>query len=320
MPISKRSSFKLTDPCPCGSGRPIRWCCFDGESRLRLPVPSIMTPGNRTNFANPRCFLSITNDCVRSISGEHFISAALLKDAFGDHIWVSGFPWQRSSEKKHLSVKNLTANNLCTRHNSALSPLDAVVAGFFTDLRVVVADICRKTLSRKSMTRVASGEALELWMLKAAFGFTSMNYPDADEAHSSTKPDISPAAIRTLLTGKWEDGCGLYMSYREGDLLDPYDSRLGLRPLFLAGSKQLVAVQFQFCGITFDLIINADGWLHSSYQEISVRRPSGFIFVHGRRENMFALTWPKGHHPAMITIDCGSVRRAKRSRMESGKR
>ena len=53
-------------------------------------------------------------------------------------------------------------------HNEALSPLDLEAGIFFGALANALTDLNRKTLSRKPVFHLASGEALELWMLKVA--------------------------------------------------------------------------------------------------------------------------------------------------------
>ena len=55
-------------------------------------------------------------------------------------------------------------------HNEALSPLDLEAGIFFGALANALTDLNRKTLWRKPVFHLASGEALELWMLKVACG------------------------------------------------------------------------------------------------------------------------------------------------------
>jgi nitroreductase len=82
---------------------------------------------------------------------------------------VDGVPWLKGTSKA-VPINALAANILCTRHNSAMSPLDTMAGKFFAALRRVYDDLGNpKTLSRKSQWFLFSGEELELWLVKTAF-------------------------------------------------------------------------------------------------------------------------------------------------------
>ena len=74
--------------------------------------------------------------CEGPISGEHLISKSAIEVLRGDgDFTISGLPWLEVGEEKRLAPANLTANCLCRRHNSGLSPLDDAAALFFSSLR-----------------------------------------------------------------------------------------------------------------------------------------------------------------------------------------
>ncbi|WP_338310655.1 hypothetical protein, partial [Bradyrhizobium ottawaense] len=62
-------------------------------------------------------------------------------------------------ETKALATKNLIANCICRRHNSALSPLDAAAKIFFAGLRD-----CLES-SEDVLPYLLSGHDVERWLL-----------------------------------------------------------------------------------------------------------------------------------------------------------
>jgi hypothetical protein len=112
-----------------------------------------------------------TGDCSSTLSREHFLSEAVLKLIGEKHVAVNGVPWLPEGETKALPISGLVGNILCTRHNSAMSPLDTAAVEFFGAIKSIYGDLGNyKTLSRKHQWWLLSGEELELWLLKTAFG------------------------------------------------------------------------------------------------------------------------------------------------------
>jgi hypothetical protein len=99
--------------------------------------------------------------CEAPISGEHLISESVIEVLRGDgDFTVSGLPWLEAGEIKKLAPKNLTANCLCTKHNSALSPIDNAAALFFSALRE-----CMEAKTAPN-PYLLSGHDVERWLLK----------------------------------------------------------------------------------------------------------------------------------------------------------
>jgi hypothetical protein len=125
---------ELQDPCPCGSGAKLEVCChtITGRpwKRFRDPVP----PPPKTNYSHPKCYLSATADYNRKLSGEHYVSRAVLAE-IGTAVDISGMPWQRPDQHQSLPINALTANVLCRRHNLALTGLDKEAVAFFRSSR-----------------------------------------------------------------------------------------------------------------------------------------------------------------------------------------
>lgn len=87
----------------------------------------------------------------------------------GEGLKVRGMPWW-PGEAKPITPDHLTARILCQRHNSALSPLDAAAERAFRALGDAIAHASRKSLARRTLHFMLSGEALELWSMKTMAG------------------------------------------------------------------------------------------------------------------------------------------------------
>src|SRR5690242_12271788 len=71
--------LNLSDPCPCGSGKPGGACCWRGPSLgFVVPEANPRPPGPKTGHANPECYARSLNDCSEDISKEHYISRNVL--------------------------------------------------------------------------------------------------------------------------------------------------------------------------------------------------------------------------------------------------
>src|SRR5262249_35605606 len=150
------------------------------------------------------------------LSGEHYLSKAVLM-AMGGKITIDGVPWLPTGEKREIGVNNLTARVLCKRHNSALSPLDAVAGEFFSVLRNINTDLTTKSLSRKRSHYFFSGEELELWMLKTLCGMIYSGNALADGVRLLGNNRVDYLIVQSALeVGLWPANCGLHMKATVG--------------------------------------------------------------------------------------------------------
>src|SRR5271163_10254 len=96
--------------------------------------------------------------CVAPISGEHLISEAVIRVLMADGDFsVSGLPWLEAGEERVLAPQSFRAKCLCTKHNSALHPLDDAVHYFFASLKSYL------ELDSGSRHALISGHDLERW-------------------------------------------------------------------------------------------------------------------------------------------------------------
>jgi hypothetical protein len=169
--VGTKLPWRPQDPCPCESGSLLRDCCLLKTGELRKEVPSLQPQGPSSGLRQSRCYLASTEDCSSKLTGEHYMSRTVL-DAFPGTpaVAINGMPWLAPGERRIVGINSLTANILCDRHNSSLSPLDTEAGRIFRMLQAIDVDLTNRSLSRKNKFYLVSGELFELWMLKAACG------------------------------------------------------------------------------------------------------------------------------------------------------
>ena len=182
------------------------------------PTPPI--PGQ----AQSKCYIRLTNVCSTKISGEHYVSAAILAE-FGN-LRTSGLPWFGPGVTQ-VGINTLTSKILCTRHNSVLSPLDTEGRRMLVAIRDGINHVWKKSLSTKTLFRIASGEAFEFSGLKTLMGLLAANFAWTDGASTLNEFTLPEALILgALTTGRLPPGYGHYVGHL-GDML--YDT-VGFAP------------------------------------------------------------------------------------------
>ncbi len=193
--------------------------------------------------------MASTMDCSDRISGEHYISAAIL-DEFGQ-LRTTGLPFFGEGETR-VGRNALTSKILCTRHNSALSPLDQEGRRMLVAIRDALNHVWRKSLSRKTLYRIVSGEALELWGAKTLMGLLKANIARTDGESTADAFQIDePAMARILTVGRMPPGCGLYLS-QDSDLL--HDT-IGFAPITHQQGR-VSGLRVSFMGIVMDFLVD----------------------------------------------------------------
>ena len=263
---------------------------------MLLPTPP------RTDHKHVGCYLGETADCSFDLSAEHYMSRSVL-EAIGPRVAINGAPWLSAGETREVGISSLTAKILCRRHNSALSPLDAMAGEFCRQLRAIYADCERKSISRKREVTLISGEALELWMLKAACGFFFSKNAAKDGARLIDDHLLNQeVVIDCFFRNHWAPGGGLYIRASQGHAFDVNRS-VAFAPLTASGDKQVVGAGLFLLGLEFMILfdpiaadsgrLTREGWFH---------RPSELLFEAGRRSYAILLTWEPGTPPRSIRM------------------
>lgn len=286
---TSRVILQREGPCPCGSGKRFLGCCMQIDGYVQKLLPILTLPGNKTEFSQPGCYLASDQNCSQGLTGEHYISRSVLA-VLGEQIKVVGVPWLQKGEERTVGLNSLTANLLCKRHNSALSPLDDEAGKFSHHLDQIHRDLNRHSLSRRKKAHLFSGEAIELWLLKVTcgvcLGFAAKDGVKLKTDHVSDFEKIRFAFYRRV----WDVGGGLYLNARLGSTVVGRN-RISIAPLTVIGEKRIVGARVWLFGLEFDLLFDmkgigppVGGYIH---------RPSTIEFKGGRRSHFVVLTWPR---------------------------
>jgi hypothetical protein len=294
---SKKIKLSPAELCPCGSRSVIASCCLDpSDGSLRKKVPSLEPSGSVTNFAHPGCYLRATDNCSYDISREHYISANVLEQIAASEkaVQISGLPFLAEGETKALPVGSLTAKILCQRHNSALSPLDQEAGRFF---QMLTEAMMRTTGKGSGSSRrdlwLASGTAVELWMLKVACGlyFSRLGSSQQNRVGDTHSIDMKKV-IDALLHGNWDERAGLYFNGDTGTIITTA-FHVQAAPLTDDVLMKMGGVRISLLGFICDLVFDTLGTKQGPWSGV-IHRPGELSFEseNGRKKYLL-LSWPK---------------------------
>jgi hypothetical protein len=226
--------------------------------------------------------------CDGGISGEHLISESviLLLKADGDFS-VSGLPWLDDGETKIVGPKSLTANCLCRKHNSALSPLDDAALFFFSSLKFCL------DREADSMRYLVSGHDIERWLLKTLKAMaTSGNLARGRERLSGAF--ASDVQVLDMLDDPrhWPEGAGLYCVMNAGDRTEN-QNRFQLAP-FTNPHGELSGLGANILGLDFVLMLEPPILSESPMLAKAEFRPSQILVTYPTATNWIAISWDDG--------------------------
>jgi hypothetical protein len=154
------------DSCPCASGKLYRDCCLGPNNTLRTKPSITCPPAPKTGFSNPGCYAAELVDCSENLSREHFISQGILRVlSRNGKVKIYGFRWQEENTTLELPTSTVSSRILCTRHNNALSGLDAMALRLFQGIDNVILQV-----ARQDQVFLFHGADLERWLLKTLCG------------------------------------------------------------------------------------------------------------------------------------------------------
>ena len=202
-------------------------------------------------------------------------------------------PWFQPEESRVLPINGLAANILCTRHNSALSPLDTEAGRFFRAAVAIDKDLAVSTrLSGRGNMHLFSGPTLEMWMVKVACGiFYSRIGRDGGERLIDEHEFDERLAVDALAQGRFEKGAGMYVRGGLGQILTA-DHSLSVGPILHSDEKRVVGALLVLRGRQF--VVLFDPKRASTFSEESwMYRPSELVASNDRRAHIIRLTWPR---------------------------
>jgi hypothetical protein len=237
-----------------------------------------------------RCWGRVLGGCTGGISGEHVITESLF---LGDTIGVKGLPWCREGHK-FIGKASYTANILCRKHNSDLSPVDDAGTLAFATLRKVASihgnrsDMIQHGVWAGRFDDVAheiQSQWLERWLLK-----TLINMELAGKQGLAVGSNAAPGEIDRELVElafglrPFEKGAGLYFAAFDGEAIE-----MGERVQYSSwikdvnASSYVLAGAFFFYGFRFFLCLEQAGFPYS-------------LHIMGRELKLM-------HHPETINIE-----------------
>lgn len=285
----------LNGPCPCGLPKSARVCCFNG-SDWHKPSATLGLRALPTAARVERCYMKELGSCVAPISGEHIISESVIRVLMADGDFsISGLPWLEAGEERISAPRDIRANCLCTKHNSALHPLDDAAKYFFSSLK--------SYLESDSGPRHAliSGHDLERWLLK-----TTKAAAVSKNLARGRKP-ISGAfardkAILDMLdsVSDWPAGAGLYCVMNTGDLTVNHP-RFQLQPI-TNNQDEIEAMALNILGLTFVLLLETLDLEKYPFLRGAKYRPGRIAIAYPSSINWITISWEDGMAHEFLSV------------------
>ena len=228
--------------------------------------------------------------CDGRISGEHSHSIMLLLKEEGEFS-ISGVPWLAEGETKIVSPSTLTANCLCQKHNSALSPLDAAAGHFFAAVKSSLEGTPR------SARYLISGHDIERWLLKTVKALAAKKNLALGRQPLSDSFSSDVQVLDTIDDPHgWPEGAGLYCTMKEAEKTANH-SRFQLQP-YTNQSGELVGFGVNILGLAFVLVLEPLDLKGYPQLRNAKYRPGQISIAHPTSTSTIGISWEDGaqHH------------------------
>lgn len=276
-------------------------------------------PGPKTGHVVEGCLGAPLEDCGGKLSGDHYISRALLKwlneagDSFGmprATLIARGIPGLAPGEQRSMPPSALTVKAFCQRHNSALSPIDDEALRFFMSLAEITTQLQAPQTSLVHDSRPFNGHDLERWFLKALCGMSAFR-PSHLFSDLPVSVDLEREWIEMLFgVSLFTDRRGLYCPGTLGRIT--YGG-LGFSLDPLRKGVSLAGLRTEFQGLAFNLFLRpVFGPDQSALDDIQLFRPAALHFSNGVAERALMLCWdlPGDGSSIHIRVHPPEIRRA----------
>jgi hypothetical protein len=274
------------DPCPCRSGKTTYECCMQADGTLRVKFASPLPPGGITSFSHARCYLRDTRNCSEDMSPDPYTSKSVA-DMFRAKAIDASLIWS-NGRTTTVGIENPTSPIACSRHNSALSSLDAAAAQAFSNIFDAASYVIKKSLATKRTCYAASGEGLELWALKLLFGAHAAMAASGADAPKDSQPLHVGIFQRALEGEALARPCGLYLKRTVLQMGDP----VGCGPLKAETTNRVTGLRFSAAALQFELIVDAAGLDGEAMRRQCFYRPSSIDFIGKKRTANIFLSGP----------------------------
>jgi hypothetical protein len=234
--------------------------------------------------------------CDGGISGEHLITQSIMLLLKGDGDFsISGVPWLTSGETRVIRPKTLTANCLCRKHNSALSPLDTAALYFFTALK--------SCLGREahSARYLVCGHDIERWLLKTVKAMAVSKNLARDGKRLSGAFSSDDKMLNMLDDPThWPDGAGLYCVMNAGDVTQNH-SRFQLQP-YMNRRDEINGLAVNIMGLVFVLMLEAPDLTAIPQLKGAQYRPGQISVSYPYSTNWIAISWDDGMQHKTLSL------------------
>jgi hypothetical protein len=239
------------------------------------------------------------------ISGEHTLSDAVLRELSPTGvIEVSGLGKKGADEFVSVPIAGFRSNVLCDRHNSALSPLDAIGHRFFKSFRALNAELRDKTRRPRSRSYLFNGHDIERYILKILCGDGFANkMQDAAGRIRNWRPSVQWIRILYGLE-PFPAGWGLYLAAALGRDIALDQNSLGVCPV-INEKGELCGARFQMFGLEFELLMTVPNRTQERYAENCRYRPAEVLFDDGRAVHGILFGWDTKGEAGSLTIAFG---------------
>ncbi|GLR90911.1 hypothetical protein [Bradyrhizobium iriomotense] len=208
---------------------------------------------------------------------------------------IAGLPWLAPGEEKILAPQSLRTNCLCTKHNSALHPLDDAAQYFFASLKTY--------LERDGGMRHAlvSGHDIERWLLKTAKAAAVSKNLARGQTPLSGSFSRNPAIMDMLDDPcHWPEGAGLYCVMNTGDTMMNHP-RFQLQPLTNA-QEDIEALALSILGLGFVLLLEPRDVGKHPFLQGAKYRPGRIAISYPTSTNWLTMSWEDGRVHEALTV------------------
>jgi hypothetical protein len=285
----------VNGPCPCGSTKPARICCFSGHGWHKPPaILGLKTLPTASRV--DRCYMKELGSCIAPISGEHLISESVIRVLMADGGFsISGVPWLEAGEEKSLPPQSLKTNCLCVKHNSALHPLDDAAKYFFASLKSSL------ELDAGSRHALLSGHDIERWLLKTVKAVAvSKNFAIGRKPLSGVF-SLNETIVEMLdRPTQWPDGAGLYCIMNTGETT-VNNPRFQIQPL-TNEQGDIEALVLNILGLRFVLLFEPPNIDKHPFLLGAKYRPGRIAISYPSSTNWVTLSWDDGNAHEPLTL------------------
>jgi hypothetical protein len=162
---------------------------------------------------------------------------------------------------------------------------------FFRALAELYDDLGRRTLSRKPVWHLFSGEELELWLLKTILGFFHAGVlSKGGRKIGDVQTVMNPAIEAAYRTGRLMEPCGIYV-LKDVTLLGQRGS-LDFTSLSDECDERIVGCRLTMMGLIMTLFTDPNMLNRHLFTANHSYRPDYLFFRNSRRRHSVVLTWP----------------------------